>query len=357
MKRNLFLNISQVASFIGKNPYDYITSFETLWKRYDYDNYSKIISDLNDKLENTQLKLNDIENEKKQLYDDLKIEKITNNEYEASIKKIKRMGTDTIEIIRGISEKVDDINLTKMEQVEKILGKDVISNIKDVNMDTEVKKNITNKLIKENNILSIIQKKRILETTESVINTTHGTLNEDSAIMQFEKRFDVKLDISQMYYKKSIGESSESNIYIGGKVDGLYIDSIKEKSYIVEVKNRMRGFFNNVREYENIQIQLYMHMLNMNNAKLVEKYKEKIRITIIPRDEETIKNIIEYLEIFVKNFEIFLKNQEIKKEYVNKSAKDKKIFLDKLYLTEISDLEHNKIDIKCLIDDLDDDLL
>ena len=40
----IYLNISQIASFVGQNHYDYITPFNVLWKRYDTENYNKLIA-------------------------------------------------------------------------------------------------------------------------------------------------------------------------------------------------------------------------------------------------------------------------------------------------------------------------
>ena len=204
----------------------------------------------------------------------------------------------------------------------------------------------------------------MFKKTENVINTTHGTLTEDSAIAQFEKKFNVSLDTSQIYHKRQVNfRESKYDWYIGGKVDGLYLEPNPEKSYVVEVKNRTKGFFSSLRDYEKVQIQLYIWMMNLNQAKLVEQYNKKIKITVVYRDDDFIEDIMESLEIFTKNIEEkFLLNQQIKKDYLNKTDNQKKIFISKLYLSEITQYLNVKFERKviekeasedCLLDDLD----
>jgi hypothetical protein len=365
-KRKIYLNISEIASFIGKNPYDSVTPFERLWKKCDSEEYHKALNELNIKLLDSQLEVTNILEEKNVLESQLQSKKITKRQYTSKLKELDKKETQTKDIIQDISEKVDNIKLSKTEQVEKALGKDIVDKIKNANIDTDDKRNATTKLVESLNVSDEV-KHKLKQTTENVINTTHGTLKEDSAISQFEKKFQVKLDTSQQYYSRylhNISKNSKFDWFIGGKVDGLYIDNDNpQKNYVVEVKNRTKGFFNSLRDYEKCQIQLYIWMLNLEQAKLVEKYKDKIRITGILKDSDFIEDIMESLEIFSKNIEDdFLKNYKIKVEYLNKSNDDKKKFISKLYLSEIGRYLNTKFENRviekeaeedCLLDDLD----
>ena len=42
-KQKIFLYISEIASYIGQNKWDYVTPFERLWKRCDKDGYNLIL--------------------------------------------------------------------------------------------------------------------------------------------------------------------------------------------------------------------------------------------------------------------------------------------------------------------------
>ena len=363
-RKQIFLNISEIASFIGKNPYDCVTPFERLWKRSDSEEYNRMLNEMKLSLLDSELAKETLKMKKENLTVELESKKITERQYKLKVKEIEQKELKNKVIIKSLSQKVDSVNLTKAEQVEKVLGKDVIASIKNVKMDTSSKRELTNKIIEERDDLSEESKKQLLKNTENVINTTHGTITEDPAIIQFEKKFNVKLDTSQKYYKQEVKFENSSYIwYIGGKVDGLYLDKDPEKSYVVEVKSRTKGFFSSLRDYEKVQIQLYIWMLNLKQAKLVEHYNKKIKITVVYRDDEFIEDILESLSIFTKNVEgKFMNNTKLKKEYLNKSDNEKKVFINTLYLSEITRYLNDKFERKviekesseeCLLDDLD----
>jgi hypothetical protein len=152
----------------------------------------------------------------------------------------------------SLETRIDKIDLTQEQRLKKQLGDDNINLVKSESIETDDKrKNI--KEAKENLSISDEKKKVLLKESESFINKTHGTLKEDSAIEIYEKRFDVKLDTSQEFFKKQISTINSKNFdwYIGGRLDGVYIDKENPKnSYIIEVKNRTRGFFSALRDYE-----------------------------------------------------------------------------------------------------------
>jgi hypothetical protein len=183
-------------------------------------------------------------------------------------------------------------------------------------------------------------------------------LKEDSAISIYERRFGVKLDTTQQFFKKQIQlkERSDFEWYIGGRVDGLYKDQDNnDNSYIIEVKNRTKGFFSSLRDYEKTQIHLYMYMLSIPVAKLVEKYKDQIRITVIHQDDDYLNDILTHLQIFVENFEGgFLRKLEAKTKFVACNQMEKQNFIRKLYLNAINDCVNKKLQSQ-LADDLDDD--
>ena len=157
-------------------------------------------------------------------------------------------------------------------------------------------------------------------------------------------KYKVKLDKSQQFSKIEIGTinnyNTNYNIYICGKVDGiLHLEDYKQ-SKLIEVKTRTRCFFKEVRDYENTQMQIYMHMLDMTTVDLVEylpQNKTKIKITSIVKNEKTIKNIIKKLNCFINKFIEFINYPiEQKYEFYTMDLDDKKIFLKNLYLNELS---------------------
>lgn len=362
-KQKIFLYISEIASYIGQNKWDYVTPFERLWKRCDKDGYNLILETTKKNINEKHLQIKILDKEVELLNSDLLNKKITKRQWESRTGKLTDQKTSMLTEITSLNSRVDEIDLNQKQKLELVLGKENVETIESKNIETDNKRENVNKII-ENMQVSDTVKKTLIKETESFINKTHGTLKEESAIEMYEKKFNVKLNTSQEFYKYRLdmSDTSQYDWYVGGKVDGLYIDNDdKSKSYIVEVKNRTRGFFSTLRDYENTQIQLYMYILDISFSKLVEKYNNKIRITLIYRDNNYIKDILTYLDIFINNFETtFINNEEKQKAFVLCDNDLKKIFLKKLYLNDITNKINEKIlettnsnSTDCLIDDLD----
>lgn len=362
---NIFLNISEIASFIGQNKWDYITPFERLWKKYDPE-YKLCIDEFNNKVVNNKADLLVLENEKKQIDQDLVDKKITKRQHTKLLKENQTKIDSIIQNIDNLTTKIEQISLSQSQKIEKDLGKDIIETIASSSKETQDKRKITNDAIEnleKQGKIKKEQKEELLKQTESLINKTHGTLKEDSAIQIFEKENKVTLDTSQKYYKYKVKQTKQYTWYIGGKMDGIYIDANNsDNNYVVEIKNRTKGFFSSLRDYEKTQIQLYLLLTDFKQAKLVEKYNSKIRTTNIQLEKEYLNDILDFVSIFIEKVTLFWSNTKQKLEYLDMTEHEKKKFLNKLYIDEINKLREHKDEIRiiqtqdedCLLSDLDD---
>jgi hypothetical protein len=355
--KKVFLFTSDIASFIGQNAYDFVTPFERLWKRCDTECYNNIINNNKNELLENRVKIENFENQKVILQQDLDSKVITKRQYTLRFNKLEKSITELKVIAETLETKIDNIDLTQEQRLKKTIGEENVKLVQSATIETDDKRdNITNVI--KNLDISDQKKKILLKESESFINKTHGTLKEDSAISIYERRFGVKLDTTQQFFKKQIQlkERSDFEWYIGGRVDGLYKDQDNnDNSYIIEVKNRTKGFFSSLRDYEKTQIHLYMYMLSIPVAKLVEKYKDQIRITVIHQDDDYLNDILTHLQIFVENFEGgFLRKLEAKTKFVACNQMEKQNFIRKLYLNAINDCVNKKLQSQ-LADDLDDD--
>jgi hypothetical protein len=361
VKKKIFLFTSDIASFIGQNVYDFVTPFERLWKRCDSEDYNKIINTSKSELLNNKIQIEQLENQKTILHQELNDKKITKRQYTLRFNKIERQVKELTTVSETLEVKIDNIDLNQEQRLKKSLGEDKIKLVQSTTVETKDKRENISEAINKLQI-SDQKKKILLKESESFINKTHGTLKEDSAIEMYERRFGVKLDTSQEFFKKRLNVNSKIDWYIGGRVDGLYIDKDDMKnSYIIEVKNRTRGFFTTLRDYEKTQIHMYMYMLQIPMAKLVEKYNDQLRITVIYQDDQYLNDILHYLDIFATNFECkFLDNFKTKQQFVDGDISEKQMILRRLYLNEISkcvneklqgDLQSDLDDDDCLIDD------
>lgn len=356
----IFLYISDIASYIGQNKWDYITPFERLWKRCDKTGYTCIINNYKNEITNNSLELNNLDQELLELDENLENKKITKRQYTIAKKSIATKIEKITTNINSIQKNIDDIDLNQQQKLEKVVGKSLITKIQDSTIETFDKKSSINQVLEKTD-LSKEQLNSIKKEAESFINKSHGTIKECDAIQMYETKYNVKLDTSQDFYKKQlIIPSSQYEWYICGKMDGIYRDpELPENNYIVEIKNRTKSFFSTLRDYEKTQIQLYIWMLNYNNARLVEKHNDKLRVTSIHKDSEYISDVLEYLTIFITNFENnFLKQETEKINYIKNDTNGKQLFLKQLYLNNISKCIRDKMDIEkddidCMIDDLD----
>lgn len=356
--KKVFLYPSDIAAYIGQNQYDFVTPFERLWKRCDIKSYTDIINSSKKELDSQKHELVDLDNQRQNLRNELDNKKITQRQYQLRVKKIDKTIKEITVKSSFLENQIDSIDLNQQQRLIKTIGKENVELLQSDKVDTENKQSTITTILENMNLTD--DKLKVLEReTTSFINKTHGTLSEESAIQIYESRFNVKLDTSQKFYKRQIHLSDKFEWYIGGRLDGIYIDQDHpERNYIVEIKNRMRGFFSSLRDYEKTQIHLYMYLLNIPMAKLIEKYESQIRITVIYQDDSYIKSILKSLDIFINNFENnFLLNESFKTQFVNSNNDDKKIlcrklYLDDIYKTSIEDLESDDSDEDCLIDDL-----
>ena len=169
--------------------------------------------------------------------------------------------------------------------------------------------------------------------TESFINTNYGIMKEDDALTIYEKMNNIKVIRRQEATMRQMQEE----YYIYGKIDGI-IDN-NENKYIIEVKNRVNYLFRSLREYEKVQIQLYMYSMNIGKSKLIEKYKDEINVIEIELDVEYVEIIIKKINSFINKLKIFITDKEIKENYMKLiSEKEKEDYLNKYYLLEIKKL-------------------
>ncbi len=280
-----WINTSDISSFIGQNKWDYITPFEKFWKKND-ENYNEIIKTL--------------ENE---------IAQSSNPIVQDTLKK-----------------NLDNITLTTEQKLVKNLDEDTLKLLKDSSLPVNKKEIIIQDKIQKDTELA--------KTARGYINTSHGIKYENNAIRQYEEKFNIKLDTSQDFISKNMCHINGIEYRICGRVDGMYIDPVDyNNSYVVEVKNRVKGFFSNLRDYEKTQIQIYMWILNLTQARLVEKFNNTIKVSIVYRDEKYIKGLLESLELFINlTLNNFINNKERKLEYIRLNIDEKKIFIKNLYL-------------------------
>lgn len=133
--------------------------------------------------------------------------------------------------------------------------------------------------------------------------TNHGTRNE-------KKTADTDLANlieDDTFYKIDICEIEGTKYQIVGRIDRIQLNEDGSRT-LVEIKNRTRGLFNTVRDYEEVQCQTYLQMLdNIEYCRLVEQYNDEKKSYLIQRDNEKWNNdILPKLQNFCEHFHSML---------------------------------------------------
>jgi hypothetical protein len=343
---------SDIAALLGISTFDPQQVVERYLKKYDFEFIEKVNDCVNSEIETLNIKAKKKEVELKDLEIDLETKKITQRQFNVNKSKIENEKQKIVEKNETLEENKDLLNLSKKDYIEKKIGTEnllVITKEKDINKQKVLSKELIKKNIKGKD--SVLFTKKMT----SLINTNYGIEKEMSAIELFEKKENIKLNTSQTFYKTDICKIENTKFIMGGKVDGLC------ENYIVEVKNRTRCFFYKIREYEMVQIQMYMHILNYDKVKLVEKCKGEIRIKDVKKDDKFINEILKKLEIFCNIFLNLLNSENLKKKYYSGNFTEKQEFIYKYIFTKIEEKfnEEMEIEIKemdnpnedCLIDE------
>ena len=245
-------------------------------------------------------------------------------------------------------------------EADEALGTNILQQVKDINAnkdkssgDMVSQQDAITKYINNNEKLSNLddkQKEELAKKVCSVTNKMHGVINEDSILDEFCRLSEKTIKNTQDWLEIPITrnlESTESSsipLSINWILVGKY-DAITNDNELVEAKMRQKALFKKVRDYENVQVQLYLHALKFEKAYLVESYTNKkgvrnMYVNEINYDESyVVDTVLERIVKFTEFFEIMMSNDTFKEGLLN-GDKDRKIY--KIYEKDFLSIE--KID-------------
>jgi hypothetical protein len=302
MSSRLNLSISKIAPLIGLDAYNNFPGiFCELWRKYDPNDF---------KLVEAKLKSNG-----NQI--------ATSNEYNDIWEMDEASGTTILQQVKELNAIKDKTSSDMTKKQEEI-----------------------STYIHSQTNLTETQKNELTKKVCSITNKTHGITNEDTILNEFCRLSEKTIInsnewVDAIFLTTSVFDTKMIEWYIIGKYDGITSDS-----ELVEAKMRQKCLFKKVRDYENVQVQLYLHALKFEKAYLVESFTNKknernIYVNEINYDEDYVVNtIIERLKQMTQFFEIFIKNDEFKEELL-KGDKDRKIY--KIYERDYLAIEEIRI--------------
>jgi succinate dehydrogenase flavin-adding protein (antitoxin of CptAB toxin-antitoxin module) len=205
------------------------------------------------------------------------------------------------------------LNKEELLKLSKVLLPNTIIPEKDLNIETiltvscnnAVKCDTTQESTNIENIIkskieNILPNHNLTELTKFIttdINTKRGITNEDKIIQNYNKKYKTTItDNNSQLYKYPFLEINKNNtlykFHISAKIDGL------ENGILIEIKNRRNRLFGKIPEYEKVQLEIYLRILNLDTAKLVENFNNTTNEHIYTANDELWNFIQENLYIF-----------------------------------------------------------
>ena len=126
-----------------------------------------------------------------------------------------------------------------------------------------------------------------------------GNIKENKNLNTIEKKKNIKIEQrNSKMYTKELYRGDNYCLIIRGKVDG-----ITDENNIIETKNRTRRLFNELRDYEQVQLECYMFLTGLNDAMLLEHYNEESNCIKYSHNEEfwimCKENIIKFIDTYI----------------------------------------------------------
>jgi DNA polymerase III epsilon subunit-like protein len=118
--------------------------------------------------------------------------------------------------------------------------------------------------------------------------TNHGTRNE----YKTADADHANLVEDDTFYTHDICEIEGTKYQIVGRIDRLQMNEDGSRT-LVEIKNRAKGLFNRVRDYEEVQCQTYLQMLkDIKYCRLVEQFNNERKGYLIEKNDEKWNDVI-----------------------------------------------------------------
>lgn len=142
---------------------------------------------------------------------------------------------------------------------------------------------------------TVEERKQIEKYMYSKAATIHGTKSEDRTA----DCLGANVARDETFYTYPLLTCMNVRFQIVGKIDRMQTEADGSKT-IIEIKNRVRGLFGKVKEYEEIQVQTYMQLVGVERAQLIEQDQStgKINSYNLMRDETWWKEMEQELIAF-----------------------------------------------------------
>jgi len=176
--------------------------------------------------------------------------------------------------------------LAKSSEAQQVLAAAVAHHAKN-SSEAHAKFEEAKAKINSDSKLDRAEKAKVIEHVRSKVYTTHGTRKEDETAL----RTGLDLRRDDKFYTFHIMDLDDKEYVVVGKIDRLETQS-DGSQILIEIKNRTRGLLRKVWPSEMCQVQMYLEMLGLPKAKLIEQFNAEIATHEIDRDQVYFKEVI-----------------------------------------------------------------
>ena len=177
-----------------------------------------------------------------------------------------------------------------LSDIEKNIKSTILYPSQDGNLSEEESKQLVDLKTEDKEVLGYL-----LHSIKQDLRMRRGNVKENKNLdkIQSEQKITISQRNSKMYIKELYRGESYCLI-IRGKVDGIAEDTI------IETKNRTKYLFNELRDYERVQLECYMFLTGLEDAMLTEHYNSESNCIVYKHDEEFWElcnhNIIDFID-------------------------------------------------------------
>jgi len=158
-------------------------------------------------------------------------------------------------------------------------------------------------------------KKEIEKAMVGYTNKKFGTIREVNALDIYKEKFNCDVITKIQQRSKKILEINGNELWLISRLDGMKMDGT-----VVEIKNRIYRLFEEVREYEWMQVQAYLQVYGLPKAELVEYLncgKGEMKVNMIEKDDKYWEDVLKKeLQYYFNVFLGLVGNEKKMKKYM-----------------------------------------
>ena len=233
----------------------------------------------------------------------------------------------------GDSEKIQKIG-EKIENKKLLSDIDTICNNNKSPDMMQKDREVLIKTLETSSGLAEEDKKEVRKIVEGYTNKRFGTIREINALDFYREKYNVEVITKIDQRSKKILTIDGNELWIISRLDGMKMDGT-----VIEIKNRIYKLFDEVREYEWLQVQAYLNVYGLPKAELVEFLQNSggtMKINEVERDDTYWGEVL--LKILGDYFRVFLmicQNESKIKKYMSFGETEQNEYIKKLIRKEL----------------------